>query len=317
MENSAFCTDSRIKKVRNAEYREEENHVSITNSKGLDLEREETMITMSLMALAEEDNNSEMGWEFDQARFYTDIDPAAIGTGAAERGVCMLGSRQVSTRVCPAVLENRMVVDLLGVWASSFFGENVYKGKTLLKDKINRMIASPKIQLTDNGIYPKGLGSAPFDDEGTPQKKTVLIKEGTLLSFLYDRYWASKTGSESTGNSARDNISSPPSIAASNLYISPGSLPLNQLIKDMDKGLFINELMGIHMVDPVSGEFSLGASGIWIEKGEYTFPVKGVTISGSLNALFSAVENLGEDLRFLGRLGAPSILVKEIIISGL
>jgi PmbA protein len=317
MENSALSTDSRIKKVRKAEYEEVTNYVSIINSTGLDLEREGTIITMNLMALAGDNNHSEMGWEFDCARFYTDLDPIKIGFSAAKRGIDMLGSRQISTRTCPAVLENRVAADLLGAWSSSFFGENVYKGKSLLKDKINQIIASPRIQLVDDGQYPRGLGSAPFDEEGTPQKKTILVEEGRLLSYLFDRYWSTKTGSTLTGNSARNHISSPPSTSISNLLIYPGSLPVDQLIASMGKGFLIKELMGVHLIDPVSGEYSLGASGMWVEKGEGIFPVQGVTISGSIHDLFSAVEELGNDLRFFGRVGAPSVLVKEIIISGL
>ena len=317
MENSALSTDSRIKKVRKAEYEEVTNSVSLINSQGLDLEREGTLITMFLMVLAEDNNYSEMGFESDWARIYTDIDPIKIGHSAAKRGIGMLGSRQISTRTCPAVLENRVVCDLLGVWSSSFLGENVYKGKSFLKDKINQVIASHGIQLIDDGQYPRGLGSAPFDDEGTPQKKTILVKEGKLLSYLFDSYWSKKTGSELTGNSVRGHISSPPSTSISNLFIYPGALPADKLRATMDKGFLINELMGVHMVDPVSGEFSLGASGMWVEKGKAVFPVKGVTISGSIHNLFSAVEELGKDLRFFGRVGAPSLLVKEIIISGL
>jgi len=317
MENRALSTDSRIKKVRKAEYKEIKDYVSIITSKGLDLEKKGTLITMALMVLAEDNNNSEMGWEYDFARSYADIDPIKIGLSAAKRAIDMLGSRQISTHTCPAVFENRVVVDLLSAWSSSFFGENVYKGKSLLKDKVNHIIASPSIQLIDDGLYPKGIGSAPFDHEGTPQKKTTLIKKGRLQSYLYDRYWAKKTGSRLTGNSIRGQISSPPSTSTSNLYISPGHLQLDQLLSSMDKGFLISELMGVHMVDPVSGDFSLGASGMWIEKGKAVFPVKGVTISGSIHNLFSNVEELGDDLRFLGRIGAPSLLVKEIIISGL
>jgi len=317
MENSALSTDSRIKKVRKAEYEEVTNSVSIINSKGLDLEREGTMITMALMVLAEDNNCSEMGWEFDYARFYADIDPIKIGLSAAKRGIGMLGSRQVSTRTCPAVLENRVVGDLLGVWSYSFLGENVYKGKSLLKDKIDQIIASPRIQLIDDGLYPKGIGSASFDDEGTPQKRTILVKEGRLLSYLFDSYWSKKTGSELTGNSVRGQISSPPSTSISNLILSPGTYSFDQLMDTMDKGFLINELMGVHMVDPVSGEFSLGASGMWVEKGKAVFPVKGVTVSGSIHDLFSDVEELGTDLRFFGRVGAPSLFLKGIIISGL
>ena len=317
MEHTALSADARIKKVQKAEYEEVTNYVSVITSKGLDLEREGTHITMSLMVLAKNNNSSEIGLEFNIARIYTDLDPIKIGISAAKRAIDMLGSRQISTRTCPAVFENRVVVDLLSVWSSSFFGENVYKGKSLLKDKINHIIASPSIQLIDDGLYPKGIGSAPYDHEGTPQKRTTLIKEGRLQSYLYDRYWATKTGSQLTGNSIRGQISSPPSTSISNLFINTGPLSFDQLIATMESGFFINELMGVHMVDPVSGDFSLGASGMWIEKGKAVFPVKGVTISGSIHNLFSNVEELGNDLRFLGRIGAPSLLVKEIIISGL
>lgn len=317
MENSALNSDSRIKKVRKAEYEEVTSYVSIINSKGLDMEREGTLITMALMALAEDNNYSEMGWESGWTRIYSDIDPIKIGLGAAKRGIGMLGSRQISTRTCPAVLENRVVGDLLGVWSSSFLGENVYKGKSFLKDKIDQIIASSKIQLIDDGLYPRGMGSALFDDEGTPRKKTILVKEGRLLSYLFDSYWSKKTGSKPTGNSFRSQISSPPSTSISNIFISPGTLPLDQLIATMDEGFLINELMGVHMVNPVSGEFSLGASGMWVERGKAVFPVKGVTISGSIHDLFSAVEELGNDLRFFSRVGTPSLFVKQVIISGL
>jgi PmbA protein len=317
MEHTALKTDPRIKKVRKAEYEEVTHYVSLTNSSGLDLEKEGTRITMSLIVLAEENGSSEMGWEFGSARFYTDLDPITIGLSAAKRGLEMLGSRQISTRACPVVLENRTVVDLLGVWSSSFFGENVYKGKSFLKDKINQIISSPKIELTDDGLYPRGMGSAPFDDEGTSQRKTILIKEGKLLTYLFDRYWSKKTGSQLTGNAVRAQISSPPSTSVSNFFIAPGSLSFEKLLITMDQGFLINELMGVHMADPVSGEFSLGASGMWVEKGEPVFPVKGVTISGTIYDLFSGVQELGNDLRFLGRIGGPTLLVKEIIVSGL
>jgi PmbA protein len=317
MEHSALSSDPRIKKARKAEYEEVTNHVSLTNSRGLDLEREGTRCTMSIMVLAEDSGSSEMGWELGNARFYTDLDPITIGLSAAKKGIQLLGSRQISTRRCPAVLENTVVIDMLGAWASSFFGENVYKGKSFLKDKINEIIASPRIQLIDDGLYPRGMGSAPFDDEGTPQAKTILVKDGTLVSYLFDGYWSKKMGSEPTGNSFRAQIASPPTTSVSNLFIDPGSSSPEQLLSKMNDGLFITGIMGAHTIDPVSGEFSLGASGMWIQGGKATFPVKGVTISGTIYDLFSAVEEVGDDLRFLGRIGAPSLLVKEMIVSGL
>ncbi len=316
MEDSAFRADPRVRRVRKAEYEEVTNAVSIINSRGVDLNRETTLISMSLTVVAEDNNCSEMGWEFDAARHYADIDPTKIGESAARRGARMLGSRQISTRTCPAVLDNRVVCDLLSAWAPSFLGDNVCKGKSYLRDKIGQGIASPMVHLIDDGLYPRGLGSAPFDDEGTPQRKTALVQGGRLLTYLYDRYWSKKAGSKSTGNSVRGQTSSPPAPSPSNLFISPGTRSFDQLTGSMEHGFLITDLMGVHLADPVSGEFSLGASGMWIEKGEALFPVKGVTMSGSIHELFCAVDELGDDLRFFGRLGAPSALVGEVIISG-
>ncbi|RLB29301.1 MAG: hypothetical protein DRG87_07425 [Deltaproteobacteria bacterium] len=317
MEHSALSSDPRIKKARRAEYEEVTNHVSLTNSRGLDLEREETHCSMSIMVLAEDNDSSEMGWELGNARYYTDLDPARIGLCAARRALQMLGSRQISTCRCPSILEDTVVIDMLGAWASSFFGENVYKGKSFLSDKLNEIVASPRIRLIDDGLYPRGMGSAPFDDEGTPQTRTILVQDGRLISYLFDRYWSKKMDSEPTGNSFRTKIAAPPAISVSNFFVDPGTSTPEQLLSKMDTGFFITEVMGAHTIDPVSGDFSLGASGMWIDKGKPSFPVKGVTISGTIYDLFSAVEEVGDSLKFIGRIGAPSLLVKEIIISGL
>jgi PmbA protein len=317
MEQGARAADSRIRKVRKAEYEETTSHASMVNSYGLDAEKEGTAITVSIMVLAEDNGDAEMGWESETARWYNDIGPNKIGMNAARRGIAMLGGRQISTRTCPAVLENRVAGELLDVWSSSFLGDNIHKGKSFLQDKLGQKIASEKITLIDDGLYNKGLGSAWFDDEGTPQKSTVLVQNGTLLTYLFDHYWSRKAGSQSTGNSVRERISSPPSPGPSNLFIRSGTPSFDQLLKSMDEGLLVTDMMGVHMSDPISGDFSVGASGMWVEKGRPAYPVKGVTVSGSIHSLFADVADVGDDLRFFGRLGAPSALVKEINVSGL
>ena len=317
MEQGAREVDGRIRKVRKAEYEETTSYTSMVNSYGLDAEKEGTAITVSIMVLAENNGDAETGWESETARWYDDIDPNKIGMSAARRGIAMLGGRQISTRTSPAVLENRVVGELLDIWSSSFLGDNIHKGKSFLKDKVGQKIASEKITLIDDGLHNRGLGSARFDDEGTLQKSTVLVKNGTLLTYLFDRYWSKKAGSQSTANSVRERISSPPSPGPSNLFISSGIPSFDQLLKSMNEGLLITDLMGVHMSDPISGDFSLGASGMWVEKGRPAYPVKGVTVSGSIHSLFADVADVGDDLRFFGRLGAPSVLVNEIIVSGL
>jgi PmbA protein len=317
MEQGALHTDPRIRKVRKAEYEETTRYTSVVNSCGLDAENQGTIITMFVMVLAEDNGNAEMGWETETARWYDDIDPRKIGTKAAQRGIAMLGGRQISTRTCPAVLENRVMGEMLDVWSSSFLGDNIHKKKSFLKDKIGQRIASERITLIDDGLYTRGLGSAWFDDEGTPQKSTALVKNGILFAYLFDRYWSKKAGSQPTGNSVRQRTLSPPSPGPSNLFIRSETLSFDQLLAGMNTGLLVTDLMGVHMSNPISGDFSLGASGMWVEKGRPVYPVKGVTVSGSIHRLFAAVVDLGDDLRFFGRLGAPSALVHEITVSGL
>jgi PmbA protein len=177
--------------------------------------------------------------------------------------------------------------------------------------------------MVDDGLYARGISTSPIDGEGIPSQQTLLVAQGEVSGYLYDRYWANRANLSSlgstvasTGNSRRFNIKSPPGIGISNFFIRPGEHRFSNLMEDLRRGMVIKEVMGLHTVDPISGDFSLGCSGDWVDRGEKVFPVKSIAVAGNIFQIFQKVIGLGEDLRFFGRVGSPSLLLEGLEISG-
>ncbi|MCK4846428.1 MAG: TldD/PmbA family protein, partial [Deltaproteobacteria bacterium] len=168
----------------------------------------------------------------------------------------------------------------------------------------------------DDGLIKGGWSSSLFDGEGVSRQRTPLIVEGLCEGYLYDSYWGGRAGKPSTGNATRGGFKGALGIGTSNFYIEKGKEDLKTLLSSVGDGLFITDVMGVHMIDAVSGDFSLGASGMRVEGGELTTPVRGMAISGNILELFSRVEAVGSDLRFVGSVGAPSLLVADVEASG-
>jgi len=192
----------------------------------------------------------------------------------------------------------------------------VQKGKSFLAGKIGQTVAAGNFTLVDDGTSPQGIASFPFDGEGVATQRTVLIDRGILKGFLYDTYTANKANTKSTGNGVRGSFRSLPGVGITNLFVLPGVSRPEQLIKEVSQGLFVTEVMGIHTANPISGDFSVGAAGILIENGELTRPVRSITIAGNLQEFLQGVEGVGEDLRFFGGIGAPTLRVKGLSIAG-
>jgi PmbA protein len=316
IEESARDFDERIKTVRGATYSETIKARRVVNSMGVDTEDSATFFSGLVMAVAEEGGDSQMGFEIHTGHKRADVCAEEIGGEAAVRAVRALGSRKTPTRKGPAVFENRVVGELLSALSSSFLASNVHKGKSMLIDKKGKEVVSRVLNLFDDGLMPGGWASSPFDSEGVPRQRTPLVTEGVCRGFLYDTYWASREGVRSTGNAERAGFKASPTVGTSNIYIEEGEEPLEGLLKTMGKGLFITEVMGAHTVDRVTGEFSLGAAGFWVEGGEIAYPVRGIAVSGTLLELFKRVEVVGSDIRFIGSIGAPSLLFGEVEASG-
>ena len=324
LEDSAKSVDSkRIKKVRKASYQEVLSKTTLINSNGLQFSYDHTLASVSLTAVAEESGESEVGWDFDVSHFFNDLDTKKVGQSAGRKALERLGGKRIPTGVYPVLIRNDVASEFLSLLAHSFLADQVQKGKSPLKGKQGERFFSPLLTIVDDGLYPKGISTTPIDGEGVPSQRTSLVTQGELTGYLYDRYWAnrenlSSSGSRvgSTGNSRRHGIKSPPGVGISNFFIEPGDLDLPKLMKNLSQGMVVEEVMGLHTVDPISGDFSLGCAGDWIDRGEKVHPVKSIAIAGNLFELFRKVIAVGEDLRFLGGIGSPSLLVKELLISG-
>lgn len=316
IEESARGFDKRVLRVRKASFSESLASARIVNSNGVDLTHYATFYSGSVTAVAESNGESQMGWEIGMGHKKDAIDPIKIGGGAAENAVRMLGARKIPTVKCPAVIENTITMELLESLAGSFLGDNVEKGKSMLIGKAGKKVASSALNIWDNGVLPGGWATSAFDGEGMVKGRTALLKEGVCEGFLYDTYWAARAGKASTGNAIRSNFKSFPAVGTSNLYIEKGEKSQEELLLEMQKGILITEVLGVHTINTVSGDFSVGAAGFWVEGGKAAYPIRGMAISGNLLGLFSKVRSCGSDLRFIGSIGAPSLLIEELEASG-
>jgi PmbA protein len=317
LEAAARSSDPRIKKVRKAAYVETTGTVTICNHSGLDLSYDRTLVSGNIMVVAEDGEDAEVGWEYGFSPFLDQLEMDLIGVTAARRAVSMLGARPVRSMQVPAILPPLVASDVLGVLSASFMADNLQKGKSMLVGRIGERVFSSHVTIVDDGLYPGGMASGPFDDEGCLHGRNVLVSEGVIQGFLYDQYTASKEGRSSTGNAGRHGIKAPPSVQATNLFIPNGSLVPDELVSSLGEGLMVTDLIGLHTADPISGDFSVGAAGLWIKGGGALFPVKGIAISGNLIDLFGNVDGVGTDLKFYGQFGSPSLRVSTLNIAGL
>ena len=316
MAEAAFGADPKIVHVHPAEVEQAISQTWIRTSNGLDASYSTTQVGAGCVAMAAEGEEQEAAWESHAGRFLAELDPEAIGRKAGRSAADSLGGAPEKDGRYEVLLDNRISAQFLDLLGASFMGDNVLKGRSLMADKMGREVMSPLIDIIDDGLYPRGLGTSPWDSEGTPQKSNTLLRSGKVAGFVYDRYWASRAGVESTGNSARASIKAPPQVGYCNLHITPGDLSPQEAMTQMGRGILITDTMGGHTADPVSGEFSFGASGYLIENGRISRPVKSMAMAGQVVDLFKAAKAVCSDLRFFGTTGAPSLWVSGISLSG-
>ncbi len=316
IERAALEYDSRVRKVRMAKFSERVYDVAIANSLGLAANYSGTGFSGFVMAIAGADGVSETGFGFDFGHRLAKLDPLGIGVEAAKRSVEMLGARKVSSQRADVIFDPTVATEFLGVIAPALTGDAVQKGKSLFHDKQGQRIASEVVTLVDDGRQLQGAAAAPVDDEGIPTKRTELITSGVLQGFLHNLYTAAKAGVQSTGNGWRSSFRGRPESSASNFYLLPGEKSPEAIISGVNRGLYVTSVMGMHTANPISGDFSVGASGLWIENGEITYPVRGVAIAGNIVDFLKSIVEVGNDLRFIGSTGSPTFRVAGISISG-
>jgi PmbA protein len=272
-------------------------------------------VSFSVVPVAERDGQMERDYWYAAGRGLAELpSPEEVGRIAAERTLRRLGARQVATAEVPVVFDPETAAELLGHVFRALSGYAVFRGATFLKDAVGQQVASPLITVVDDGRRPRGLGSRPFDGEGLPTRRNVPIERGALHYFLCDSYSARKIGARVTG-CARRGVGGGPTVGSSNLYLEPGSTPPDQIVGEVERGLYLTDLIGFG-VDLVSGDFSQGAVGHWIEKGRLVHPVHEVTIAGNLRQMLPDIDAVGSDLEFRGSTAAPTLRVKKMTVSG-
>lgn len=316
IEKAAYSLDQRVKKTEKSVYHDGETETRIANSKGLDVHFEQNYCGGHIEIIAEEGGLAENGQYGKFVRSLSDFDPKAIGLIAARKALELLNAGSMPSARLDLVMDPTVAAHFLEAAFPMFSADFVQKRKSLLSGKLGETIGSSVLTLLDSGIMPNGLGTAPFDNEGSPSRKTLLIDKGVLKGFLYDHYTAEKDKVSSTGNAGRAGFKSIPTVGPTNLYIEPGDVSGDDLLKGVSKGLYITRVMGMHTVNPISGDFSVGAAGILIKNGRKTAPVRGITIAGNLIEILKSIKAVGSDLVFEMNIGSPTLLIEGVTVSG-
>jgi PmbA protein len=309
MESAIRDYDKRIVTVRNCELQEIEFEVKIRNSNGLTAEGAKTLYILSALCVAKDED--EVSWyDWSWAHSFNELDGKKLATEIAQKTISFLSGKQIDTGIYEGILAPQAACDILGILSDAFLSENVYKNKTRLKAKEGTKCFSETLTIIDSGKI--GIDSFPFDGEGIPSKENIIVNSGYFETFLYDSYYGRKFGVDSTGNSSRSGIKEPPKCSPRGTFIRQGERDIRGLISN---GIIIEELMGAHTANPITGDFSLGAVGYMCKNGERR-PFQGVIFSGNVFELLKNVKETGNDLRFYGVSGSPSLFIEGLKISG-
>jgi PmbA protein len=314
-EAAALSADPRIDNSEGASFDSSIGEVAYARSDGFSGGYRISSYGLSVAPVARENGSMQRDYWYDAARHFADLgDPEAVGREAARRVLRRLGARQVATCRVPVVFDPETASTLLGHLAAAVSGGSVYRKASFLAGHLGEAVASPLVTVVDDARRPRGLGSRPFDGEGVPAQRHVVVEGGTLNTYLLDSYAARKLSLATTGN-ARRGLGSGPSAGATNFYLEPGQDTPEAIIGSVQSGLYVTELIGFG-VNGVTGDYSRGAAGIWIEDGRLAYPVEEVTISGNLLSMFRGIEKVGDDLGFRRRVSAPTLLVAEMTVAG-
>jgi len=314
-EAAALSASPEITNSQGGSYGSDEDTVVLANTLGFLGSYRSSSVSLSAVPVAERGGQMERDYWYTTGRGLGDLlAPEEVGRIAAERTLRRLGARQVPTCDVPVVFDPETAAEILGHVFRALSGYSVFRNATFLQGRLGETVASPLVTVVDEGRRPRGLGSRPFDGEGLPTRRNVPLEAGVLRHYLCDTYAARKIGARSTG-SARRGVAGGPSVGASNLSFAAGATPPEEIVGGVERGLYVTDLIGFG-VDLVSGDYSQGAAGQWIEKGRFVHPVHEVTIAGNLKEMLRDVDAVGNDLEFRGSSASPTLRVRKMTVSG-
>jgi len=322
LEKIAKGKDNRISGVDSLNYSDNFSETTLLNSEGFEGTYKSNSCFLFLNIISKEKEDTSTGFSFAYGRNPEKFNLENIAREAVEKSLMLLGSKKIKSSNSDILLDSLVSAQFLGVIASILTADSVQKGKSLFKGKIGEKIFKKNINIFDNGIMKEGFYSKPFDAEGVNKGNTQIFKEGVLQTYLYDCYTARKDKTLSTGNAVRASYKSTPSVGVSNFYIEPSEEnSFNSILKSIDDGFYVTDIIGLHSgANPITGDISVGAKGLWIKNGRLDFPVKEVTIATDILSFCKKIEAVGNDLKFFpsgGFVGSPCLYIKDISISGI
>ena len=315
-EKAALDSDPRIKNSEGGSFDAATGRKVLANSHGFVGEYRRSYCSVAAVPIAQDDaGNMQRDYWYSVARSLSRLDPAEqVGKEAARRTLRRLGARKAKTAHVPVVLDPMVANSMLEHIFEGVNGDSVYRGASFLAGKLGQQIAGSNITVIDDGTMVGGFGTSPFDGEGIPTRRTVVVENGILKSYLLNTYTAKKLGLETTANASR-GLAGTPGIGPGNYFLQAGAKTPQRIIGDIKDGLYVTEFLGMG-VNLVTGDYSRGASGLWIVNGELAYPVEEITVAGNLKDIFNNISEIGSDLEFRGSVACPTIRIDGLTVGG-
>jgi PmbA protein len=306
--------DARVRKALRLTHEETRSERALVNSRGVAVADTHTEVSFGAEVLGAFRGDAETVWGGTSARSWAGLRVGSVVDDLLERLSAALGGRPLPSGRWPVVFAPRVGVDFLDLLAQAVSAEAVQRGRSCLGRSLGKTMAASSVAVVDDGRRPGGLASAGWDDEGHPTQRTPVITGGRLRGLLHTTETARRGRTVSTGNAVR--AGGVPAPGPSNFFMEPGAVPRADLLKAAGRAFWVWDVIGMHTADPASGDFSVGASGAWVEKGRVRRGVRGVTLAGNLKGVLSGVTAVADDLTWLGSFGAPTFLVKGLTLGG-
>jgi PmbA protein len=314
-EAAALAADPRLTKSDGGSFDVATGHKVMANSRGFVGEYRRSYCSLSAMPIAETEKGMQRDYWYSSARTLARLEsPESIGAEAARRTLRRLDARRVPTQSVPIVFAPEIARSLVGNIFEAANGDSIYRGASFWANQLGQQVASSNVTVIDDGTIPGLFGTSPFDGEGLPTRRTVIVENGVLKNYLLNTYTARKLNMQSTANASR-GLAGTPGIGGGNLFLAQGTVTPQQLLADVKVGFYVTELMGFG-VNMVTGDYSRGAAGLWIENGELTFAVEEVTIAGNLKEMLTNITAIADDLEFRGSVASPTLRIDGMTIAG-
>ncbi|MGZ4812876.1 MAG: TldD/PmbA family protein [Terriglobales bacterium] len=314
-EKAALDCDKRINNSEGGSFDAADGHKVLANSHGFVGEYRNSYCSVSAVPVAQEGASMQRDYWYSVARTLKKLDqPELVGRIAAQRTLRRLGAHKVKTARVPVILDSQMARTLMEHVFEAVNGDAIYRGASFLAGRLGERVAGDNVTVIDDGTLRGGFGTSPFDSEGVPTRRTVIIENGVLKSYLLNTYTAKKLGLQTTGNASR-GLAGTPSIGVGNFFLQPGTKKPEEIIAGVAEGLYVTEFLGFG-VNLVTGDFSRGASGLWISGGELAFPVEEITVAGNLKDMLLNIADVGSDLEFRGAIAAPTLRMEGLTVAG-